>query len=235
MHPRKTSVLSIRALRKAARDGEVEKVRSMLADKADPNAKTNKGETALHAAAATDAAGTDAHNATIVRMLVDAKANVASKPVFGGYQPLHQAVRKKGNFRPRCKVISALVSCKADIEAHDNKGFTPLAHAAENGALAHVRHLLKLKANPDGTTKDLSPLYAACWRGAVDVVKVLLDAGADPLAGEEDPANYDSEDEEDEYELPRDAANDIEDESIREKILEMLDKAIEKHRRMKAK
>ncbi|MGZ8848527.1 MAG: ankyrin repeat domain-containing protein, partial [Pyrinomonadaceae bacterium] len=85
------------------------------------------------------------------------------------------------------------------VNSKDKKGCTPLMRAAENGNLQAVRELLKAGADvndklghlsSDGSTsstrKDtrlwpgISALMLAAKKGQLEIVKVLLAAGADP-------------------------------------------------------
>ncbi|SDX58624.1 Ankyrin repeat [Amycolatopsis xylanica] len=89
------------------------------------------------------------------------------------------------NDRP--EALEALVARGADLEADVYRG-TPLLWAAAQGKTAAVRALLELGANVNaqatfggpGHGKDVTALHLAAQNNALDVLDVLLDAGADP-------------------------------------------------------
>jgi hypothetical protein len=68
------------------------------------------------------------------------------------------------------------------------KQFDNLFHAALEGAVEDVRHLLADGTHPDDRNEweDPSPLMAAAARGRLDVVEVLVNAGADVNAEADD-------------------------------------------------
>ena len=76
-------------------------------------------------------------------------------------------------------LVKALIDRDADI---NKKGWAPLHYAATRGHLDIMRLLLEKHAyidaaSPNGTT----PLMMAAHYGSPAAVKVLLEAGADPL------------------------------------------------------
>jgi ankyrin repeat protein len=80
---------------------------------------------------------------------------------------LHRAAQK-GDLAQ----VQSLVAGGADIEARGKDGFTPL-HTATNYGQAGVIEFLT-----GGT-----PLHIAAWQGRVDIVRLLIAAGADVNAG----------------------------------------------------
>ncbi|WP_370943829.1 ankyrin repeat domain-containing protein [Amycolatopsis sp. cg5] len=87
----------------------------------------------------------------------------------------------------RTEAVEALVARGADLEADVYRG-TPLLWAAAQGKVAAVRKLIELGANVNaqatfggpGHGKDVTALHLAAQNNALDVIGVLLDAGADP-------------------------------------------------------
>lgn len=156
----------------AARDGDVQAVRALLARGVDPDAATGDGMTALHWAA-------ERNQPRVARVLLDAGATVDSGTRIGGYTPLHLASRR-GN----SEMVRALLEAGADVHARTtNSGVTALhmAAAAVDGA-ASVRALLSRGADPDAleATFGQTPLMFAAGANRVESVRALLEAGADP-------------------------------------------------------
>ena len=76
------------------------------------------------------------------------------------------------------ELVLALIARGADI---NKPGWAPLHYAATKGSVPIVRELLDKSAyidaeSPNGTT----PLMMAAMYGTPEVVKILLEAGADP-------------------------------------------------------
>lgn len=77
--------------------------------------------------------------------------------------------------------LAMLVS--ADVNARDNEGFTLLHHAVCEGNSDEVKNLLDHGANTevDGEFSGDTPLYYAASAGnSVEIVKILLEHGANP-------------------------------------------------------
>jgi hypothetical protein len=80
----------------------------------------------------------------------------------------------------RLSCVRELCDWRADIEAADNDGRTPLWYASSFGRLDVVRELLARGANVNAATNfGTTSLMHASWRGHVEVVRALLAAGAD--------------------------------------------------------
>ena len=76
--------------------------------------------------------------------------------------------------------VRELCNRRADIEAADKDGATPLYWASCRGHLDIVRELLARGANANATMEDgWTTLMEASFRGNVEVVRALLAAGAD--------------------------------------------------------
>ncbi|KAI9689797.1 MAG: Ankyrin-2 [Bathelium mastoideum] len=71
---------------------------------------------------------------------------------------------------------------KADVHSRDIGGNTPLHYAAEGSDEATVLLLLAHGANPNTTSaQGMSPLYLAAGSGRIEIVRCLLEHGADVL------------------------------------------------------
>ena len=132
-------------------------------------------------------AAIESDNAAMVRLLVEAGADVNAAEGFGGNTPLHEAV-EGGN----AEIVQILVDAGADIEAEGFMGQTPLSLAAEEGASEIMQILLGQGADngtPEGEDKQ-SPaigseaLFTAIKKGDVETVRLLVEAGADVNAAE---------------------------------------------------
>ena len=77
--------------------------------------------------------------------------------------------------------VTALLGQKADVNARELDGATPLAWAALRANRDIAALLLKAGANPNLTNEQgIGPLYLAIANGSTDIVKLLLENRADP-------------------------------------------------------
>ncbi len=80
--------------------------------------------------------------------------------------------------------MRALIKQRADVNAREVDGTTPLHWAAYNNDAAAVEILLKAGANPNTTNRyGVTPLSLACETGNAQIIERLLKAGADVNAG----------------------------------------------------
>lgn len=87
------------------------------------------------------------------------------------------------------RVVSELIRSKADVNAPERDGTTPLQWAVYHEQPDLVRALLRADADPELANREgVSPLALAVMMGNADIAKLLIDAGADvnkPLANGE--------------------------------------------------
>ncbi|SRR5579875_1538873 len=134
-------------LHDAAMAGEAELAAALIRLGADPDAKEPEGHTPLYYAST----GAVAH----VLLAAGANVDVTSGPTRG--TPLHQAAR-----RGRAEVAAALLDHRANIEARDVKGQTPLRRAVNCRQLPVVRLLMQRGADPHSEdNRRVTPLDVA--------------------------------------------------------------------------
>jgi ankyrin repeat protein len=76
--------------------------------------------------------------------------------------------------------VVALIKAKADVTRLDPKGRSILGVAADNGMRELVAAILSCGVKPDLTDKPVTALVRASRRGDVEIMQLLLKAGADP-------------------------------------------------------
>ena len=158
------------ALVVAARDGDFQTVRTLLAKRANVNEPARDGSTPLLWAAYHSDVG-------MVRALIAAGANFI-KPNRYGVTPLLQASRTGDT-----PIIAELLKAGADVgRSVHPEGETPLMAASRTGKLSAVELLLKAGSDPNAVDhyQKQTALMRAAEEGHVDVVNALLVAGADP-------------------------------------------------------
>ena len=148
----------------AARSGDADGVRVLIADGADVNAADANGDTALQAAA-------QRGDTTLVDILLEA-----------GATPTPGAVRR-AIIGEHYRVLQALIRAGADPNtscAWD--GRCPLTEAARLDDVEFARELLErgAAASPEVKSIARSPLHTAAALGSDEMVRLLLEHGADP-------------------------------------------------------
>ncbi len=154
----------------AAQRGEVEEIRNLLRQGADPSAAQPDGMTALHWSALND-------QLDIVETLIFAGATLQPATRVGGYTPLHLASRA-GN----AEVVTALLDAGASPDILTGTGAASLHFAAEADVVGVVNALVEHGADVnvrDGYSSRTPAMFAAA-RNAAAALQALLDAGADP-------------------------------------------------------
>lgn len=181
----------------AARGGQVEVARMLLARGADINTWTRWNETALHAAA-------EAGKADMVTFLLQMGADVNDQG-GGGRTPLHEAARE-GHVEVARRLLAAgarvdqesmyegtalhvaaragktemvrlLVEAGADLEVGDVCRETPLQNAVRGGHLAACRLLVEKGARLWPGSDDKDALRVAVVENEPEILKVFLASG----------------------------------------------------------
>ncbi|KAJ7176323.1 ankyrin repeat-containing domain protein [Mycena crocata] len=152
-----------KALQIASRAGKLEVVLLLIKRGANVNFRGGKYDTALQAAAA-------GGNLKIVRVLLDSGAHVN---ILGGeYGTALQAAAFAGHL----EIVKMLLAKKADVHLQGGKYGTALA-ASSTVDIAEL--LLKNGADPNEGSEHGTLLQRAAHMGKLDVVKLILERGAD--------------------------------------------------------
>ena len=165
---RAQNVPSINDLSGAARAGDVQRVKLLLADNKDPNqADRNGGRTPLHWAIRNN-------NAEIVDLLIEAGADVNKGDQAGKTALSHAAESGK------VEMTEKLIKAGADVNKRDLVGGNSVLWAAGLG----TPQTLKIVVDAGGAVdvKDingLTPLQWAAQTGKTDSMAILIEAGAD--------------------------------------------------------
>ncbi|KAK1245985.1 hypothetical protein MKX07_005054 [Trichoderma sp. CBMAI-0711] len=161
-----SSIFNIRATNKHDREWDVNE---RFQDSAN-----DKTTTSLHCAIASG-------NSTLVKLLLERKANPNALD-GGGASPLHLAVKGEP------EILKELLQFefgdpKIDINLKDGEGRTALYIASRAGHLKSIEQLLEVRPDLEVRCRDrieYTALHVA-WNYP-DITKLLLDAGADPMA-----------------------------------------------------
>jgi len=150
--------------------GDLQKVKQLLNQGADVNAKDMFQATPLHDAAV--AGKTD-----MAELLIREGADVNAKDEFQKI-PLHYAAN--------AEVADLLIRRGADVNARDDDQETPLYWAAEKGKTKVAALLIRKGADVNARNKhQQTPLHEAARGGKTEMAELLIKAGADVNAGNE--------------------------------------------------
>ncbi len=151
----------------AARKGDVEAVKALLAKGADVNAKTEYGATALSLAA-------DKGHVEVVKILLASKADVNMKDTFYNATPLTWAIGKN-----HVAIVQLIVEAGAkDLDA-------ALLYAVKGGNVELAKVILK-KTKLSPAALDMA--LAATPKNKSELIALLTKAGATPAKASEKPA-----------------------------------------------
>ena len=175
------------ALHKAVCYGDPSVIRELINAGGSPNARyrghsatLSSGETPLHGAASRwqdDAP-------SVVRLLIDAGADVDAQTEYYRFTPLHHAVSKPG--LSEVEIVDVLICAGASVDARDREAQTPLHRASSTYSPSAVVKQVLIDAGADATARDRNgrtPLHVASRSKFVKnkkLLTVLIDAGADP-------------------------------------------------------
>ena len=145
------------ALRRAAREGNVDKLRKLLAEGADLNARDLSGNCAL-------AEALDFEERDAVAMLIEAGARLTLGEMIS-----------LGDVND----VKVLLKSGAKVNEQTLDFSTPLLSAIDEQDAEKVALLLSAGADVNLASMSGTPLTAAAWRDNTDIVQMLIDAGAD--------------------------------------------------------
>jgi ankyrin repeat protein len=156
-------------LTKAVRAGDLQALRALVKSGTDVNVRSGDGSTPL-----LWAAQKSAHE--IARVLIAAGAAVDAANDYGITPLLHAS--RIGD----ATMVELLLQAGADAKRGHPEGETPLLAAARAGSLPAARLLLArgVDVNAAETFQKTTALMWAAAEGHIDVVDLLLEAGADP-------------------------------------------------------
>jgi len=157
------------ALHRAAFFGDIDQVKSLIADNADLNKNTERGYAPLHWAV-------KAGQEDIAELLIANSADINARTGSGGWTPLHIAVMQSNK-----DMAAWLISRGADVHAvNQNNEFTPLLIAVMGGKTDLAELLIS-----NGTEVDVqndagyTALFLAIIQGNKDMAELLIAKGAD--------------------------------------------------------
>gem|GEM_PF-4335346 len=151
----------------AAKGGDLNLVKSFIAQGVDVNQREGDGTTALLWAC-------KKNHADIIELLLKEGADVELREPSTGNSPLITAAAEG-----YVSVVHSLVAKKAQIEGTDKSGRTPLQWAAAANKITTTATLIYLDANVNHVDSvGMSALHVACANGFRAIAEALIEAGA---------------------------------------------------------
>ena len=149
-------------------DGDVERVRALIAQGADLNASQGDGMTALHWAAFHD-------DLELAKLLLTADADVTVTTRVGAMTPLWMAATNGS-----ADMVDQLVTTEADVNVVTSTGATALMAAAMAGSVETINVLIERGAfvNSRETANGQTALMFAAWENRPEAIAALVGHGA---------------------------------------------------------
>lgn len=174
---KKPAAMPERPLYRAVKAGNIEDVRSLIAEGADMDGHDGGYNSPLHVSIQ------EGHK-QIAEVLMDSGADINARRGRGGRTPLHWAVIE--GYKDICEL---LIAKGADIDAGDDLGDTPLHHVfvSDSNGLAIAELLISKGADVNAMSKySGTPLHEAISFERGDIAEFLMDSGADVDATQSD-------------------------------------------------
>jgi ankyrin repeat protein len=140
------------ALVVAALNGHADAVALLLEQGADIESRNKSGLTALHAAAYSG-------KLDVAKMLIDKGAAVNDTSNFYRMSPLHAAAEEG-----HADIVALLLANKAEVEATERNGYTPLTQAGWRGYWEVAAELMKAGATCQKAELVGEPLFNECTK-----------------------------------------------------------------------
>lgn len=154
-------------LHEVCNSGEIEVVKALIKNGANPNEKSIKGWTPLHYAVNSS----NLESVKILLSIAEIQPNIQNS---SGATPLHIAV----NFNNVESVKMLLENAKIQPDIEDENGATPLHFAVKNGNTEIINLLCAKQVDLDKKVGGWSPLHIAVQTGNLTVIQLLLEKGA---------------------------------------------------------
>ncbi len=156
------------ALYQACFSGSLDIAKVLVNAGADVNLKSTEGLTPLFIAV-------QKNHKPVVKYLLSKGARIDEKSEEYGRTALYIACVES------LDIVKMLVDAGADVNLKSNMGIAPLFVAVRSKHILIAKYLLSKGAriNEKNGKNGETALYQACFGGSLDIVKVLIDAGAD--------------------------------------------------------
>ena len=161
----------------AAAKGKADRVRALITEGADVNAKDSNGFPVLEVAAAFD-------RAEVVGILIESGADVNIVSDASNRTPIF-AFAIKGTDNPNheaqaLSIVKMLIEAKADVNFKTPDGVTALEKAVALGYSTIAKTLIAAGADVNAQDRmNFSPLHVAAMQHKLKALEVLIKAGAD--------------------------------------------------------
>lgn len=168
--PKKVNAEGVPPLIQAIRSHQTEAARALIAGGANVDARDNAGFSSVMLAVLENQ-----HD--IAETMINAGADV----LVQNHSTLESALilAAQRGYTDLVQLLLKNVITKEDRDAKDKKGMTALAWASLNGHLDAVKLLCSKKADPNvADAAGMTPFLHACAAGQTEIVKALLDCGA---------------------------------------------------------
>ncbi|MCX3064435.1 ankyrin repeat domain-containing protein [Wolbachia endosymbiont of Drosophila pseudotakahashii] len=171
------------SLHYAVKNGNVGKINDLIKGGKNVDAQDEQGWTPLHLAAT--GSYTKVVNAQMYGDDIHARETGSEEPIY--IKACKNIIESFLDKLLNIKVVGALIKGKAEINAKDRQGRTPLHWAASKGGIEVVNALIEKGSDVNAVNKyGNAPLRFAARDGHIDIVKALIQGGANVNARNSD-------------------------------------------------